>query len=202
MTGAFDIHNLFTDQVWHSFLLSSKTKWRLWVNGYLNPIWRFENSNLNIYLNEIGQAFVFSWSTISAECAESKERECELLAECVRMDVGIIENSISKNRDATSRSMRHFDESECLFQRNRSPFSLSQFYIVRSSSIGESSWKLDNKMEKIRNSNLLEQCRLCGIAGHHKKDIFDGNSRPGPSNADPLTKQISRCVEVWVNGKF
>lgn len=54
---------------------------------------------------------------------------------------------------------------------------------------------IENQMGKIRRLNLFSQCRLCGIYGPHKKDIFDEKSRIG----DNLSEKIFKCVGVQVS---
>lgn len=58
--------------------------------------------------------------------------------------------------------------------------------------------RIVNRMENTRDLNSLQRCRLCGVSGHHKIDIFDENSRPS-NRCFKLNEKIFRCVEVRVN---
>lgn len=50
-------------------------------------------------------------------------------------------------------------------------------------------------MQNIRASDVLSQCRLCDISGHHKINIWDGNER----NIEfTLSEKISECIGLCV----
>lgn len=53
-------------------------------------------------------------------------------------------------------------------------------------------------MEAFRDSNLFRKCRLCGVFGHHKHDIFEENQEIACSNSNALNEKIFSCVGVWV----
>lgn len=54
-------------------------------------------------------------------------------------------------------------------------------------------------MDKNRVLNLFPQCRLCGIFGNHRIDIFGEKLRPGPNSRTILSAKIFHCVEVRVS---
>lgn len=91
---------------------------------------------------------------------------------------------------------RHIEKIVYLFNQNLTPFFQFQCCGVCTRSSSRENRK---KMDKNSDLNLLPKCRLCGIVGHHKIDIFDKNLRREYDNEPSLREKIERCVDVRVS---
>lgn len=83
----------------------------------------------------------------------------------------------------------------CLFIQAKSdaifPFSISQ----RETIIRSRARKIGKRMDENRVFNSLPLCRLCGISGNHRIDIFGKNSK----NRSVLSEKIFMCVAIRVS---
>lgn len=57
-------------------------------------------------------------------------------------------------------------------------------------------------MEKIRLSDLLKLCRLCGQNGNHEANILERDADVAGNNENQLSEKIFRCVGVQVSASI